>query len=193
MPMSILKKPEQPRSVNSEVDKEFLEPNKLREIKNTNHLLIPKGLNTNSTKRTYTCLVRQLTACGISLEDCVVYGENREEKNVCKKLLKVLSVMQEKLLESEYQGQLPRPNEYGKLHIENRAAGKTFLLLQKKDGTFPRKPQNCGSGVLFVGDWKTEEEFNAKFSKHHVKKISYRSALARLIAKTKIQKKYFRI
>ena len=28
-----LKKPEQPRSVNSEVDKEFLEPNKLRKSK----------------------------------------------------------------------------------------------------------------------------------------------------------------
>ena len=194
MPMTALfNKPEQPRSVNPNVEKEFLEPYKFIEIKNTKHLVIPKGIKSKATKKTYICFVRQLTACGISFDDCVFYGDNFENENVCKKLLKVLSVMQEKLLESEYQGQLPRPNAAAKLHIDNRNTGKTFLLLQKKDGTFPNRPPNCGSGVIFVGDWKTEKEFNDKFSNHKVKKISYRSPLERLIARTKIQKKYFRI
>ena len=98
--------------------------------------------------------------------------------------------MQEKLLESEYQGELPRPNEGGNLHIKSRGAGKTFLLLQKKDGSFPKKPSNCGSGVLYWGAWETEEAFNSKLSKNRVKRISYKSKLARLVAITKIQKKY---
>ena len=190
MPMSILKKPEQPRSVNPNVDKEFLEPFKFVEIKYTKHLVIPKGLNSSPYKRSLTSLVRELTASGISFDDCVLYGENREEQNACKKLLKVLSVMQEKLLDSEYQSELPRPTELGKLHIENRGAGKTFLVLQKKDGTFPKPPHNCGSGVIWCAGWKTEEEFNSKFSKPQVKKISYRSPLERLVAITKIQKRY---
>ncbi len=193
MPMSILKKPEQPRSVNPNVDKEFLEPYKFVEIKNTKHLVIPNGLTFGPSKKGITALVRTLTATGISFNDCVVYGENREEQNVCKKILKVLSVMQEKLLESEYQGELPRPNEGGKLHIKSRGSGKTFLLLQKKDGSFPKKPSNCGSGVLYWGAWETEEEFNSKLSKNRVKRISYKSPLEKLIAITKIQKKYFRI
>ena len=67
MPMSILKKPEQPRSVNPNVDKEFLEPYKFVEIKNTKHLVIPKGIKSTATRKTYTAAVRQLVATGLLL------------------------------------------------------------------------------------------------------------------------------
>ena len=202
-------KPEQPRSVNQNVDQEFLEPNKSREIKNTRHLIIPKGLNIKSKnpKQMFTAFIRQLVACGISVKDFSFHGDNFEEANACKKLLKVLCKMEEKLLESEYQGQLPMPNDRGKFILEERKLNKTFLLLEKRDGTFPKKPKGCGAGVVFIGHWKTPEEYLAKFKKqcngiglalgisdkNRVKKISYRSPLARLVALTRIQKRFFRI
>tara|TARA_Y100001978_G_C23634389_1_gene405071 strand:- start:376 stop:948 length:573 start_codon:yes stop_codon:yes gene_type:complete len=190
MPMTpLFEKPEQPRSVNPNVDKEFLEPNKFKEIKNTKHLIIPKGIKSTATRKAYTAAVRQLVAAGFSLKDCTIYGENREEKNVCKKLHKVLCEFEKKLIQSEYSGERPKPLKEARVHYENRKSEKTFILLQKADGTYPKRPPNCGSGVLFIGDtdpW-------ADLDRNRVKKLSYTSKLARLVAITKIQKKYFRI
>lgn len=194
MPMNpLFNKPEYPRSVNPNIDKEFLEPNKFKEIKNTNHLIIPKGINSTAKRETFIAVVRQIVAAGFSMQDCVIHGDNREEKNVCKKLHKVLCKFEEKLIQSEYDGQLPKPLNATKVHLKNRKSKKTFILLQKKDGTYPKRPPNCGSGVLFIGDSNPSEEFDKNQSLNRVKKIAYKSPLARLIAITKIQKKYFRI
>jgi len=185
---ALFNKPEQPRSVNPNVDKEFLEPNKFKEIKNTKNLLIPKGIKSTATRKTYTAAVRQIVAAGFTLKDCVIYGDNFEDENVCKKLLKLLCKYEEQLLKTEYSGVRPRPLKETILHYSNRKSNKTYLLLQKEDGTYPKPPDN-GSGVMFIGD---TEPF-ADFDKKRVKKISYKSKLARLVAITKIQKKYFRI
>ena len=190
MPMTTLSnKPEQPRSVNPNVDKEFLEPNKFKEIKDTKHLIIPKGIKSTATRKAFTAAVRQLVAAGFSLKDCTIYGDNRAEKNACKKLHKVLCEFEEKLLQSEYAGERPRPLKEAIVHYENRKSEKTFILLQKADGTYPKRPPNCGSGVMFIGDTNPAAELD----KNRVKKVSYASKLARLVAITKIQKKYFRI
>ena len=102
------KKPELPRSVNLNVDKEFLEPNKFRNIKNTKHLTIPKGLNFKHSKSTLIAMVRQSVAAGLSMKDCIFYGDNLEEETACRKLHQILCAYEEKLLESEYEGILPK-------------------------------------------------------------------------------------
>ena len=178
--MPVLKKPKLPRSANLNVDKEFLEPNKFKEIKNTNHLKIPKGLNTSTTKKTLIAMVRQFVASGLSMKDCVFYGDNREEESACRKLHKVLCEYEEKLLNSEYGGQLPRPLPQTQLHLLKRKSIKTYILLQKKDGTYPKKPHNCGSGVLYIGD------ISPLIKQTLVKKITYKSKLSKLISNTKM-------
>ena len=185
---TLFNKPEHPRSVNPNVDKEFLEPNKFIEIKNTRNLLIPKGIKSTATKKAYTAAVRQIVASGLSIKNCVIYGDNFEDENVCKKLHKFLYKYEEQLLKTEYAGERPRLLKSILDQIKNRMPNKTYLVLQKENGTYPKPPKD-GSGIIFIGDtdpW-------AELDKNRVKKVSYKSKLARLVAITKIQKKYFRI
>ena len=132
--------------------------------------------------------VQHYNMFGFSLKDCIIYGDNFEDENVCKKLLKLLCIYEEQLLKTEYSGKRPKPLKETILHYANRKSNKTYLLLQKEDGTYPKPPDN-GSGVMFIGD----KDPWVDLDKNRVKKISYTSKLARLVAITKIQKKYFRI
>tara|TARA_Y100001968_G_scaffold273970_1_gene266859 strand:- start:369 stop:953 length:585 start_codon:yes stop_codon:yes gene_type:complete len=123
-------------------------------IPGTQHLDLGKRLKERKHSfKTYTAMIRQTVASGMSMNECDVYGENFPEETLCARLHKVLSEMEIKLLAAEYSGQLPHPSPWVLFHRAKRKTNKTAIVLQKKDGTWPTFPrEKYGAGVLFFGD-----------------------------------------
>ena len=123
------------------------------------HLRLPKSLRNTHTLETLQNCVKQLVSFGMSVKECDFYGENFEDEKSSKRVLKILLLMEENLIAAEYPDGMPRPVQEVLNHLVNRKTSKTAIVLQRKDGTYPRiSSEKYGSGVLFIGDKDPAEQ-----------------------------------
>lgn len=121
------------------------------------HLAVPPELSHRHTIKFYSKLVRSVVAAGLSIEkDFIAYGETPEDLKLCRNVYKILCKIERSLLVTDFPKGRPDPLPETKEHFKLRKSDKTAILIQRNDGTWPKKSEKYGvSGYFKIGEINT--------------------------------------
>ena len=130
---------------------------KNKKVSGVAYLAVPPELSHRHSIKFYSKLVRQLLVAGFSIEnDFIAYGETPEDLKLCRKVYKILCKIERSLIVTDFPNGRPDPLPKTKEHFKLRKSDKTAILIQRNDGTWPKKLEKYGvSGYFKIGEINT--------------------------------------